>query len=82
MMSEPKRATVKISRAQTLAAQLIERIDRRTGTVTDPSVLRVAEAGRSAGVTLPAEKAPTDRVPADKVAGNGHLSVRAISRNR
>ena len=52
-MSEAKRRTVKVTRAQTLAAQLIEKLDRKSGTVTDVNVKRVADAGRNAGVLLP-----------------------------
>ena len=52
-MSEAKPRTVKITRAQALAAQLIEKLDRKSGTVTEVNVKRVADAGRNAGVILP-----------------------------
>jgi hypothetical protein len=52
-MSEAKPRTVKVTRAQALAAQLIEKLDRKSGTVTDLNVKRVADAGRNAGVILP-----------------------------
>jgi hypothetical protein len=52
-MTEAKPRTVKVTRAQALAAQLIEKLDRESGTVTDAKVKRVADAGRNAGVILP-----------------------------
>lgn len=51
-MSDMEPRTVTITRAQALAAQLIEKLDRESGATTDPNVSRVAAAGRNAGVSL------------------------------
>ena len=64
-MSEAKPRTVKVTRAQALAAQLIEKLNRLSGTVTDVNVKRVADAGRSAGVILPNSRSPLTTKQAD-----------------
>lgn len=70
-MSEAKPRTVKVTRAQALAAQLIEKLDRKSGTVTDANVKRVADAGRSAGVILPNSRSSAT---AKKTGGEALLS--------
>jgi hypothetical protein len=66
-MSDAKPRTVKITRAQALAAQLIEKLDRRSGAVTNPNVQRVAAAGRNAGVNLPGGSTRKVKTPAKAV---------------
>lgn len=53
-MSSPRTRRVKVTRAQVLAAQLLETLNHKSGVRTDPRVSRVAAAGRDAGITLPA----------------------------
>jgi len=73
-MSEKEPRTVKVTRAQALAAQLIEKLDRKAGTVTDVNVTRVADAGRRAGVNLPNSRSSTST----KQSGQALLSSRKL----
>lgn len=41
-----------LHRVQMLAAQLVERLDERSGTPTQPHITRAADAGRRSGVVL------------------------------
>lgn len=74
-MSKAKPRTARITRAQTLAAQLIEKLDSKSGTVTDVNVKRVADAGRNAGVILPNSSSSTST---KQTAGEALLSSRKI----
>ncbi len=52
-MTSQQTRRVKVTRAQVLAAQLVEKLNHESGVPADPRVSRVAAAGRDAGITLP-----------------------------
>lgn len=54
-MAEHTTRRVRVSRAQVLAAQLVERLDREAGRVTDAAVAEIAARGRESGIVLPAD---------------------------
>ena len=60
-MTNTEARRVKVSRAQVLAAQLLQKLNQRTGDDTDAQVRRIAQAGRDAGIDLPIAHSPRNR---------------------